>query len=98
MQRCEMESNWPGSTGTGTKALGPAVSHELRMSQQYNAAGKTFAPIMTSLSHELNKCNSGEYKDNYFVLLSTNYSGCVPGLEYYKKRIKAKLAREEEEE
>lgn len=85
MQRCEMETSCPGS-GTGGKALCPAVSHELRMSQRYNAAGKTFAPIMTSLSHELNKCNSGEYKDNYSVLLSTN-SGCVPSLEYYNKKI-----------
>lgn len=86
MQRCKLENSWPGS-GTGGKALGPAVSHELRMSQQYNAAGKTFAPKMTSLSHELNQCDSGEYKDNYSVLLSTNYSGCVPSLEYYKEKI-----------
>lgn len=92
-----MENSWPGS-GTGGKALGPAVNHELRMSQWCNAAEKTFAPRMTSLYHELNKRNFGEYKDNQSVLLGTNYSGCMPSLEYLKKAYKAKLTREEEEE
>lgn len=86
MQGCEMENSWPGS-GTGGKALGPAVNLELRMSQQCNAAEKAFAPRVTSVSHERNKRNSGDYKDNYSVLLSTNYSGCVPSLENYKKKI-----------
>ena len=71
MQRCKVENSWLGISTAG-KALGPTVNHELRMSQQYNAAEKTFAPTTTLLPHKLNKCNSGEYKDNYSALLSTN--------------------------
>lgn len=64
MQRCKVENSWLGS-GTGGKALGPAVNHELRMSQQYNAAEKNICPAKILLPHKPNKCNSGEYKGNY---------------------------------
>lgn len=73
MQRCKVENSWLGYSGTGGKALGPTVSHELRMSQLYNGAEKKFTPAMTLLPRKLNKCISGEYKANYSALLSTNY-------------------------
>lgn len=43
MHSCKVENSWQGSTTAG-EASGPPVNDELTVSQQYDAAEKTFLP------------------------------------------------------